>query len=77
MYGLYFLLCFTFIRNFHFESMFLTWLNESPNVDRIYMLCQDIRETRVVKEYGVEEYLFSKLLFLFRCNETFVEFTRF
>lgn len=49
---------------------------ELPNVDRIYGLVMDIYMMRESGEFELEEKLFAKLLFLYRCPELLIEWSK-
>lgn len=49
---------------------------ELPYVDRIHGVCRDLYLVRQAGELGLEEMLFSKLLFLYRSPETLIRWTR-
>lgn len=50
---------------------------ELPCVDNILNLCLDIYMVRESQDYRMEEYLFSKLIFLYRSPETLIKWTKF
>jgi len=47
-----------------------------PYVDRLLQLCLDIYLVRETMEFGLEEDLFAKLIFLYRSPETMIKWTR-
>jgi hypothetical protein len=49
---------------------------DMPDVDLVVSLCLDIYLVREMKDFLLEEELFSKLLFLYRSPETLISFTR-
>lgn len=63
---------FTFIHGVSDRIMFY----ELPDVDLILQLCLNIFLVREMKEYRLEEELFSKLIFLYRSPQTMIQYTR-
>ncbi|KAG8226129.1 hypothetical protein J437_LFUL003276 [Ladona fulva] len=47
-----------------------------PNVDRILQLCYDIYLVRENREWYLEEDLYAKLLFLYRCPELLIKWSQ-
>lgn len=52
-------------------------IDEMPFVNRIFNLCITIYAVRSAKEYGLEELLYAKLLFIFRSSEIRILYTRY
>ncbi|XP_028128459.1 piezo-type mechanosensitive ion channel component isoform X5 [Diabrotica virgifera virgifera] len=52
------------------------WLDDMPNVDRLYNLCLEIYLVRDMKCYDMEEYLYAKLIFIMRSRELCIKVTR-
>lgn len=78
--GLYISLVFVvgrFVRIFFSGQSYRVMFEELPNVNRIHKLCLDIYLVRESKEYRLEEELFSKLLFLYRCPEVMIKWTKY
>ncbi|KAJ8961205.1 hypothetical protein NQ318_008888 [Aromia moschata] len=73
MYGLYFFLLFTFIRNTVFEQIDDVWLDEMPNVDRIYNICMEVYLCREMRYFEMEENFYSMLIFIMRSREVAIK----
>ncbi|KAL5021686.1 hypothetical protein ScPMuIL_000841 [Solemya velum] len=78
--GLYFSLVFVvgrFVRIFFSGQSYRVMFEELPNVEKIHQLCMDIYLVREIKDYYLEEELFSKLLFLYRSPEIMIKWTKY
>lgn len=53
------------------------WLEDIPNVERIYNIVMDIYLVREMHCFVIEEDLFAKLIFLMRSHELVIKCTRF
>ncbi|RWS24931.1 piezo-type mechanosensitive ion channel component 2-like protein, partial [Leptotrombidium deliense] len=49
---------------------------QMPCVDRVLQLCLDIYLVRERREFGLEEDLYAKLIFLYRSPETLIKWTK-
>lgn len=47
-----------------------------PNVDRILKLCHSVYMVRENKQYILEEYLYAKIIFLYRSPEMMIRYTK-
>lgn len=66
------------IRSSFFDnSIHNIWLDDMPNIRRIYEIINDIYVVRELNEYRLEEDLFAKLLFIMRSRELAIKLTRF
>lgn len=50
--------------------------SELPNVDRVYGLVMDVYMMRESNQFELEEKLFAKLLFLYRCPELLIDWSK-
>lgn len=75
MYSLYFLTIFGMVRSLFGQVPYI-WMDDMPDVDRIYSLCTHIYLCRDYGIYYLEEDLFAKLIFLMRSRETCINYTR-
>ena len=50
---------------------------ELPCVDKIIELCLNLYLARECREFYLEEFLFSKLIFLYRSPQTMIKWTKF
>lgn len=66
-----------FVRVFFSGASTQVMYQELPCVDNILNLCLDIYMVRESQDYRMEEYLFSKLIFLYRSPETLIKWTKF
>lgn len=77
MYTVYFLALFRLVRIVLVADMTRNiWLDDMPNVRRIYVLINDIYIVRASRHYKIEEDLFAKLIFLMRSRELAIKVTR-
>lgn len=53
------------------------WLEEMPNVERIYGLVMDVYLVREMGYFVMEEDLFAKLIFVMRSRELAIKCTRY
>lgn len=53
------------------------WLEDMPNVDRLYTLIMNIYLVREMDVLHMEEDLFAKLIFVFRSSEIAIKYTRY
>lgn len=53
------------------------WLDEMPNIERIYVIIKDLYLAREMKQFKLEEDLYAKLVFLMRSRELVVKVTRY
>lgn len=65
-----------FVRVFFAGSSYQIMYQELPSVDNILNLCLDIYMVRESQDFRMEEYLFSKLIFLYRSPETLHKWTK-
>lgn len=65
-----------FVRVFFSGASTQVMYQELPCVDNILNLCLDIYMVRESQDYRMEEYLFSKLIFLYRSPETLIKWTK-
>ncbi|KAG5890381.1 hypothetical protein JTB14_029746 [Gonioctena quinquepunctata] len=75
LYGFYFLFVFSVIRKFC-GSVTKIWIEDMPNVDRIYQLCMDLYVSREMQIYETEEHLLAELIFIMRSSEICIKITR-
>nr|XP_014270454.1 piezo-type mechanosensitive ion channel component isoform X3 [Halyomorpha halys] len=54
------------------EIQFIDW----PQADYVELICKSIYLAREEKNYDLEEYLYAKLIFIYRSPETMIEVTR-
>lgn len=47
-----------------------------PNVDRVLKLCHSVYMVRENKQYILEEYLYAKIIFLYRSPEVMIRYTK-
>jgi len=64
------------IRGLFDNVSFYTIYTQMPCVDRVLQLCLDIYLVRESREFGLEEDLYAKLMFLYRSPETLIKWTR-
>lgn len=65
-----------FVRIFFAGGSSQIMYQELPSVDNILNLCLDIYMVRESQDYRMEEYLFSKLIFVYRSPETLIKWTK-
>ncbi|KAJ8302541.1 hypothetical protein KUTeg_018937 [Tegillarca granosa] len=65
-----------FIRVFVTGQSYRVMFEELPNVDNILNLCMDIYMVRESGDFLLEEDLFAKLLFVYRCPEILIKWTK-
>lgn len=69
------------IANYLRETLFSSnkhdiMFEDLPFVDRIWQLCLDIYLVRESKMFSLEEYLYAKLIFLYRSPEIMIKWTK-
>lgn len=64
------------LRGIFAEQVAKIMFEDLPNVDRILQLTLDVYLVREAREFGLEEDLFAKLIFLFRSPETMIKWAR-
>ncbi|XP_053201557.1 piezo-type mechanosensitive ion channel component-like isoform X3 [Panonychus citri] len=64
------------IRSFFADLCTKVIYTQMPCVDRVLQLCLDIYLVRESREFGLEEDLYAKLIFLYRSPETLIKWTK-
>uniref|UniRef100_T1KNY9 Uncharacterized protein n=1 Tax=Tetranychus urticae TaxID=32264 RepID=T1KNY9_TETUR len=64
------------IRGFFADLCNKVIYTQMPCVDRVLQLCLDIYLVRESREFGLEEDLYAKLIFLYRSPETLIKWTK-
>lgn len=76
LYATYVLLTSHFFRQFLAKNVSDIMYDDLPYVDRLLQLCSDIYLAREHGDFRLEEYLFAKLIFVYRSPETLIRWTQ-
>lgn len=73
---MYFFVAYNLFKTVSKDHTKILWLDDMPNVDRLYRLLNNIYLARALRLYRLEEDLFAMLVFILRTRELAIVVTR-